>query len=76
MFDDQHQSVRIGVGFNLYKKIIMPSYTVKFRRKHQLEIKRDSHTITDAELVELGELVKYFDKFLHRISPSENYKPF
>jgi len=55
---------------------VKTNYTSKFRRKHQLEIKRDAHTITNPELVELGELVKYFDKFLHRISPSENYKPF
>ncbi len=54
----------------------MPSYTVKFRRKHILERKRDAHTITNAELIELDELLKLFDKFLHRISPSENYKPF
>lgn len=52
---------------------VKTNYTSKFRRKHILENKIDK---TDAEISELNELIQYFNKFLHRISPNESYKPF
>lgn len=52
---------------------VKTNYTSKFRRKHVLE-KKSNKTLE--EVNELNELIMYFNKFLHRISPNESYKPF
>ena len=52
------------------------SYTTKFRRKHVLEKKVEYGEITSDEMEELLVLMKYFDKFLHRVGARDNYKPF